>query len=146
MNELQIFSNPAFGEIKNFEKNLKDTYLGIFYAVEYGQAIKIGHTKKPYTRIVTLKRAAEKYGDISLGRVCISKAHTNHEENEKKLHEHFAKARKAGTELFNISFDDFISAVSLMGIEYKDESPQIKARSEAFLRGMKSLLLGGERQ
>ena len=49
--ELQIFSNSEFGEIRSVEKENKGTYLGFFYALEYGDLIKIGSTKNPYQRL-----------------------------------------------------------------------------------------------
>lgn len=57
------------------ESGLKDTYLGVVYAVEYGDKLKIGYSTKPYTRIMVLKRNAEKYGNMAWG-VFASAVHT----------------------------------------------------------------------
>lgn len=143
MNELKIFEKNDYGPINQIEKSLKDTYLGVFYAIEYGDRIKIGQSKKPYTRIMALKRNAEKYGGIILGRVCLSQAHTNHKENEAKLHNFFSKQRKQETELFDINLDDFIRALSEIDIEYRDETAQIKSRAQDIFTGLKGLILGG---
>ncbi len=146
MNELMVFTNSEFGEVINLEKSLKDTYLGIVYAIEYGDMLKIGHSSKPYSRIMALKRNAEKYGNLQIGRVCISQSHTNHKEVESFLHGVFSQYRKEGTELFQVKFDDFVRDFEEMEIDFKDETKEIEARSQAFLAGMKNFILGGRNE
>jgi hypothetical protein len=142
MNELIIFNNPKFGEIRTVESGLKDTYLGVVYAVEYGDKLKIGYSTKPYTRIMVLKRNAEKYGNMALGRVCISSPHTNYREIESFLHGRFADLRIEGTELFNIKFDDFVKIFRFEKINFKDETESIRRRSQAFFNGLKGFIIG----
>lgn len=141
MNELQIFNNEEFGEVKNIEKANKGKHTGFFYILEYGNLVKIGSTKNPYQRIMSLKRGAETYGNLKLGKVAISKPHTNYVSNEKRLHKLFSELRKSGSELFDISFDEAIRQIG--DIEYLNESKEIEAKSENFLNGMKSFILGG---
>lgn len=143
MNELQIFENEQFGNLKAIEKQLKDTYKGVVYAVEYGNNIKIGYTTKPYSRYVTLKRNAEKYGAQRLGRICISECHTNYRENEKILHQYFLNFRVPETELFSITLEKFKSEYANVKLIFKDETNEITKRSEEFCEGMKKLIFGG---
>lgn len=140
VNELQIFSWNEISKIKEIEASLKDTYLGVFYALEWGDLLKIGQSARPYKRMMMHKTNAEKYGKVCLGRICISPAHTNHIENEKKLHSYFAEKRIPETELFRISFDEFILLLRDVDVAYKDESEKIRASSEAFCSGMQKLL------
>jgi hypothetical protein len=139
--ELQIFSNSEFGEIRSVEKENKGTYLGFFYALEYGDLVKIGSTKNPYQRLLTLKREAASYNNSRIGRFALSKPQTNYTKNEKILHKVFASCRKSGTELFDISFNEVIN--NDIELEYKDETESIKNKSEKFLDMMKGFMLGG---
>lgn len=142
MNELQIFNNNEFGEIKTIEKENKDKYTGFFYVLEWDNFVKIGSTKNPYQRIMALKRNAETYGKSKLGRVAFSIPHTNYEKNERKLHKEFCSFRKAGSELFNISFDEIISNIP-KDIDYLDESEEIDKKADIFVEGMKKFIFGG---
>ena len=142
MNELMIFQNPEFGEIRTIESSLKDTYLGVVYAIEYGDKLKIGYSTKPYTRIMVLKRNAEKYGNMVLGRVCISSPHTNYREIESFLHGRFADSRNEGTELFDVKFDDFVKIFRSEKINFKDETEAIERRAQAVFNGLKGFIMG----
>ncbi len=141
MNELQIFNNPECDELRQLEDSLKGTYLGVIYAVEFGNMLKIGHTSRPYTRMRSLEKIAE-YGGVQIGRVCVSIAHTNHAKNETKLLVYFAPNRKEETELFDIELNSFVAALQSGVIEFLDESEKLKERDKAFFDGMKKFVLG----
>lgn len=144
MNEIKIFENKEFGKIRSIEDSTKDSYMGFYYILEYGQNIKIGSTKQPYTRMLTLKRNAEKYGETKLGRVALSVPHTNYRDNEKILHQNFSKYRKVDTELFKFSFEDCINLLQKLTIEYCDDTNKIEEKADNFCSFMKSILFGGE--
>lgn len=144
MNDLQIFNYSEFSRIKETETMIDGSFLGIFYALEWDDMLKLGQSSHPYTRIMAHKRNAENYGNVRLGRVAISCAHTNYRENELKLHTYFANQRVAGTEIFDISMDEFIESLSIVGLEYKDESEGIDKRSQIVLEGLQHLLLGDQ--
>ena len=141
MNDLQIFSNENFSELRKIEKENTGDYTGFFYILEYGDLVKIGYTKNPYQRVMALKRNAENYGDLKLGKIALSIPHTNFSENEKKLHKKFSAYRKSGSELFDLDFQEIISKVSDI-VEYKDETIQIEKRTDSFFNGMKNFILG----
>ena len=116
-------------------------YMGVFYILEWDDAVKIGSTKHPYQRLMQLKSTAEKYGRSKLGRVAISIPHTNYVESEKALHKYFSSFRRQGTEIFDIEFDLAIPEIP-RDIEYADNSEQIERQGEVFCEGAKKLLLG----
>lgn len=141
MNELKIFENPDCDELLQVERSLAGTYLGIVYALEFGDMLKIGHSIKPYCRMKQMKKTAE-YSGVRTGRMCISVAHTNHLQIEAELHAYFAPARKEGTELFNLHLDDFCSAIRPGKFEFLDESERIEARGAAFIEFAKEFVSG----
>ena len=142
MNDLQIFNNEEFGEIKKIEKKNKDKYTGFFYVLEYGDFVKIGSTKNPYQRLMALRRNAVNYGNSEIGRFAISIPHTNYVENERKMHEHFKNVRKQGSELFNCTLEEVANSIGDIVI-YRDDSEKIKSKANAFFQGMKSFVTGG---
>ncbi len=172
MNTLQVFENPEFGSIrtveidgeKGFDENvtnrvhvfdcneiprireietsLKNTFRGVFYAIEWDDMLKIGHSQKPYTRLMALKRTAEKYGRVCLGRICISEPHTNHGENEQKLHAYFSERRIPETELFGISLDEFIRSICNAGIVYEDKPEEFELKGAAFIATVENFISG----
>lgn len=143
MNEMTVFNNPEFGEIKNIEQENKNKYTGFFYILEWDNFVKIGSTKNPYQRLMALKRSAETYGQSQLGRIAFSVPHTNYKINEKKLHKNFSMHRKEKSELFDLSFDEVVSNLP-NDMEYLDESEQIDKQAEDFLNGIKKWFLGGQ--
>lgn len=142
MSDLMIFKNEEFGELKKCKKD--NDYMGFFYAIEYGDLIKIGSTNNPYQRVMTLKRQAEKYGNTKIGNLVLSKQHTNYSENERQLHAYYKNKRKKGTELFNITISEFCENISKTNIEYKNQTKDIENKSEKFCNMMKSFMLGGK--
>ena len=143
MNEIKIFESSEMGELRILEKRLVSTYLGVVYALEYGDKLKIGHSTRPYTRIMALKRNGEKYGKVSIWRVCISTPHTNHFEIERVLHEKFLDYRVGNTELFDIGFDEFIRCFENTTLNMRDDTEKIDAKANSFLSNIKSFILGG---
>lgn len=141
MNELKIFENKEFSLIKQIEKDRKNDYVGFVYVLEWGDAIKIGSTLHPYQRLIALKRQAEKYGKIKLGRFALTIEHTNYKENEKSLHKHFQQYRITDTELFNIPIQRVVSEISEC-VTYLDASETIEQQSEKTCNFFKEVLRG----
>ena len=90
---------------------------------------------------MALKRNAENYGDLKLGKIALSIPHTNFADNEKKLHKKFSTYRKSGSELFDLGFQEIVSNVPDV-VEYKDETIQIEKSSDNFFNMMKNFVLG----
>lgn len=143
MNEIKIFENPEFGKVKDIEKGLMD-YFGIVYLLEYGDSLKIGSSKVPYQRLMQLKRNATNYDDTKLGRVAITRPHTNYRENEKRLHSLFESKRKSKTELFDLKLDDVLLNMNEFDLEYKDDSEKNKKKDDAVFNFFKNFVLTGE--
>ena len=128
MNELQIFKNKEFGNLKDIEKKNKGKHTGFFYILEWDNEVKIGSTKCPYQRTMALKRSAENYGKSKIGRIALSVPHTNYTENERALHKFFAEYRKDGSELFDIGFEETVSKIP-ENIQYADDSEEIEKQA-----------------
>ena len=142
MNEIKIFENPEFGSVKDIEKELT-TYFGVVYVLEYGGLLKIGCSKVPYQRLMQLKRNATNYNGTKLGRVAITKPHTNYKENEKTLHSLFESKRKDGTELFDLNMDDALSTIDRHDLEYRDDSQTLEKKDVAIFNTFKNFALAG---
>ena len=132
-------------EIYELKKIKKNNYLGYIYVIEYGKYIKIGCSKKIFNRIKTLKRNAEKYGEVEIGRIAISNSHTNYFENEKKIHKLFEKYRKDGTELFDLNFKKALQIIRNQNIKCLDESEEMEKNVKENLNFIRNFLeLGGK--
>lgn len=140
MNEIQIFKKPDYKKLKAFEDNIKNPYMGVVYACEYGGNIKIGSSGKPYTRLTTLIRSAERYDGLSIGAFAITPLHTNFRDNEKLLHSFFANSRVGGTELFSISLQQAIDEAKKL--ELRDDSAAFEKRGTAVCEGFKKIVTG----
>ena len=117
---MKIFEKfPSEEELSKFV-NGKETGFGYVYGVKCGKYIKIGSTFNPKARIPMIKRYAEKYG-LSVSMVALSSLHVNYKENEIAIHDIFSNYRKNGTELFEISFHDFISLLNSTKISFVKE-------------------------
>lgn len=141
MNEIQIFKKPDYKKLKAFEDNIKNPYMGIVYACEYGENVKIGSSGEPYSRLTTLIRNAEKYGGLSIGAFAITPLHTNFRDNEKLLHSFFANSRVEGTDLFSISLQQAIDKAKKL--ELRDDSVALGKR-ETVVTGMFKKIVTGE--
>lgn len=136
-NNIQIFKNEQFGEIKKNIKNNK--YLGFFYFLEYGNMVKIGSTQNPHQRLMTLKHNGENYGDMKIGRFALSPAHTNYVYNESLLLKHFSLFRKGNTELFNLKLEYIIENMP-NNIYFLDNSKEIEDENEKKYKAMIKLI------
>lgn len=140
MNEMQVFEPKRFWEIETLENTIKHSYMGFFYILEYGEkVVKIGSTKKPYTRLKTLLRSAEIYGNVHIGRFAISAEHTNYRENEFMLHRFFKDSRRAGCELFDRSFSEILE--SLPNLCFKDEFEYLREKDKRVLCSLMELCI-----
>lgn len=126
--------------LKGIDLLAQGTYMGVVYALKYGNMIKIGSSKHPYKRFISLKSQAEKYGNVQVGDIVISGLHTNFRENEKELHHKFQKFRREGTELFNIDFET--AKTHLNSLSLLDETVKMDKDSETVKKGMAKLLFG----
>lgn len=140
MNKWTIYNSAYPDALRYIEEQVKDTYFGFVYACEYGDYIKIGSTNQPYTRLLTLIRGAEKYGETKIGMFAISPKHTNYRENEKYLHSFLSDKRKEGTELFSISL---IDATNVLGeLELRDDTELLRKKSDGVFNGLKNYITG----
>lgn len=128
--------------LKNIDRALKGTYKGIVYCVEMGDKVKIGCSNQPYTRYMALKRTSEKYGNSKIGKICISPVHTNYRLNEKIAHQYFDSKRVDGTELFDITYNDFLKHAQKIGLKYFDETEKNSAHDDGFFDSVKRFVLG----
>jgi hypothetical protein len=117
------------------------SYHGYLYVVEYGNAIKIGRTKKLVQRVKQLKTGANCYSDKKIGRIAYSIAHTNYLKNEHEIHKCFQNKRIGNGELFDITLEEFFS--QLPPIEFRDDSAELEAKGAESIELLKNLLFGG---
>lgn len=113
MNEITVYQSPE--EMKRDRERLrkpKDSYAGYVYAVEFGDHVKIGSTDNPINRINSLASMARNYCFAGIGRVALSPVHSNFRTNEMILHAVFSEKRIADGELFDVSFDSAVEALS----------------------------------
>lgn len=142
MHNLTIFEKENFEEIKEVEKQTPP-HFGYVYILEYGNMLKIGQSKKPYGRLQTLKMQCTNYADKEIGRFALTPKCTNYTKVEKRFHQIFAKYRKEGSELFDLSFEDAISQIESKTINYRDDSQEMERKTDAFLNSMKKFVAGG---
>lgn len=129
ISNVKIFENNIVDNLKQIEDMITNRYVGFIYILEWDDMVKIGCTTKPCQRFVALKNQAEKYGNVQLGRVVISKEHTNYKKNELKLHQHFREYRVDGTELFKVSMEQVISEIPKC-TEFLNESKSIEEKNK----------------
>ena len=144
MNNANIFSENGWLIVESISKIptiSRGDFTGHVYALEYGDKIKIGMTTCPENRAKQLDSLGRNYGNVKTGRIAISMPHTNFSNNENMLHAHFAESRCVGSELFNITFEDFISNVP--ELEFKDETERLERETKEFTNSMKRIVLNG---
>ena len=129
-------------DVCDVPKHGETDWHGCVYVTEYGDALKIGHTTNLQQRMKSITSQAKNYSSKKIGRIVFSKLHTNHKENELALHRFFKKYRVGKSELFDLTYEEFLK--ELPSLEFKDESKEKQAKSDAFLQGMKGFILGGE--
>lgn len=121
-----------------YKKEMVNLDLGFWYCLEWGDKyLKIGSTKNPYDRYMSLRRTA-KYGNVKLGEFYVSEPHTNYRQNEKELHDCFANKRVEGTELFEITVKEFAKEAFYLSEEINPlpDEPE-------FLKLLKGLIMNG---
>lgn len=123
MNEAQIFK--SLKDIQFDETFGRDKSIGVIYAVEYGDSVKIGCTRNPKNRLFALKSQCEKYSDKKFGRVLISEFHCGYSGTEHDLHIAFSPQRITDTELFTVTLEEVQKAIKQMP-ELKDKQSAVK--------------------
>lgn len=122
-----------------------DPWAGRVYVVEVGSIIKIGCSQNLTRRLRELGKLFVDYCEMKSGRVAFSPECTNYYLLEQKLHEHYKKYRRAGTELFAISMDSFLQTAP--SLEYQNSSSllqeQAERRSEFLQKSVKRLAAKG---
>lgn len=131
-------------ELKQLENEIKNSYLGVVYILQYGENVKIGSTNQPFTRYKTLKHNAEDYGNVKIGKISLSEAHTNYRRNESELHKIFRDYRRLGTELFNISFDNAIEKLGNIELEFLNDSKEISLHTERSAKALFDCVFNGK--
>ena len=121
MNKLSVFRENV---VPQKESN---RFLGRVYAMEYGDFLKIGSSKKLTARIRALKKQCE-YASIQSGEVVFTSPHTNYKENEKLIHMACSEYRIGDTELYDLNIYDFIEVVSKL--HAKDDSVKLSEECE----------------
>lgn len=124
-------------KIIEIEKNKSSEYQGFVYIIGYDDCVKIGCTKRPYKRVKELNHMIEKYGSRKLRKIFISDEHTNYYDNEKKLHIFFCEKRIAGTELFDVSFENAV-LVAKNKINIKDDTDKLREESKKTFENLKN--------
>lgn len=132
------------GSLKTLEKEFKNTYFGVFYAIERQSLLRIASTKLPYTAIMALVRQNKTAGGKTddFGNIFISPVHTNYKENEAALHNYFAENFEGMGKLYRLLLKDFIATLPTLDLEYRDETKEIEAKSQAVAETFKNLLFG----
>ncbi|WP_029423510.1 GIY-YIG nuclease family protein [Alicyclobacillus macrosporangiidus] len=122
-------NQPPFNKMRD--------YLGFVYVVEYGSFIKIGKTQNPHQRMKSIKSVGRNYGDTTIGRILVSRPHTNFNENERSIHEALSHHRVRG-ELFAMTLDEFMAGK--FGLTFRDDVEMLRKRTEAHVNVLKELL------
>ena len=91
MNDLAIWKE--YNDVNWIEDNKHAAHLGYVYLIEYGQHVKIGSTKRPARRMKQLNSIAVNYAGLTIGKIVISRPHTNFTENESQLHRLYGDKR-----------------------------------------------------
>lgn len=81
------------------------------YVLECSDKLKIGTTKEPYRRLRELKNIGENYSNYTTGSMLVSKVHYNCFDNEKLLHELFAKDRYGTGEMFFLTMEQAMARI-----------------------------------
>lgn len=104
---IQLFSSPD--DLKDRwrgQEFFRDEHIGYVYICECGNAVKIGQTGKPLTRLFTHKYMSRVYGENDVRRIAITSHFSFYKELEHFLHLRLAEYRRGvREEFFSISFD-----------------------------------------
>lgn len=143
MTDIQIFSNPQFGEIEAVEQKFADIKSnGWVYALEYGEMIKIGCSSKPSKRYAHLVHNGADYAGLKIGRFALSQPCVNYRELETYLHKVFGSKRKEGTELFAISFEEAVQGLKSLDYDFDfvKADREIESRSKVMIEFAQSVM------
>lgn len=134
MDDLRILTSGEFEELKDIEEATETAHHGFVYVIDYGDFVKIGHTRRPYLRFKQHMNGLKNYGkNIDVYNMLITPPHTNHSENERLVHAFFSDFRKEGTELFYIPFNKVVQVFPSIGLVYRDDSKEMNRRAAAML-------------
>ena len=110
---LHIYQSP-----EQLKENWKGTEFfrnegkGYVYVCQCGNAVKIGQTGKPKTRLSTHQTNAKIYGENTVGKIAITSCFPYYKELERFLHVKFAENRRSiREEFFNVSFDEVVTVL-----------------------------------
>lgn len=122
---IRYFSMVNMEEVAEIERSKSSPFNGFVYAMEYGEKVKIGCSKRPYSRISELSSWAKRYGEIDIGKICLSCEHKNYKEVEAFFHGVFSEKRVLRTELFDIDLHSFMLKAEKYGdLLIKNDPPQ----------------------
>lgn len=133
---MTIYDDNDVDKLKVLTRTNK--YMGYIYALEWDDMVKIGYTTNPYKRYNELKSYAENYSKSHIGKFALSREHTNYKNNEYKLHQHFKKHRKKGTELFDVTIHQVITEIPKC-LLFLNESKEIKEKTKQEVNTMSKI-------
>lgn len=102
-----IFKESEYSKIPKL--NLGEE--GFVYAFCFGEVIKIGSTRNPFSRLRTLKNSNKEKITTNNLIFLISKMHLNYKNNENQIHRILNKYRVYG-EFFNITLDELMKQLN----------------------------------
>lgn len=108
MGEIQTFENYgclAVSDVEHPRAGKYDGRLGVVYAVEFGDKVKVGCTTNIKRRMSHLRTTARGYALTDIGRIAFTDYCRNWYQCEKEAHTRLAKFRMGSTELFDVDFD-----------------------------------------
>lgn len=112
---------------------------GVVYAVEFGENVKVGCTTDIHKRMANLENLANNYALSKLGRIAITGYCCNRYECEAEAHAKLAEYRIGNSEMFNVSFETAVDALSGLHLHVmtKQEHEELEARSQEFANALK---------
>lgn len=113
----------AFLVLDPNDEELKKTMFGYgrIYAIELGEYVKIGSTRKPRDRFYEYRSFRKRFG-VPIGKIAISQFVINYRELEKLLHERLTEFRTTDAVLGHEIFKIDIEAVVKEMIEVSDHA------------------------
>lgn len=123
INNMTVYDGDNIEELQKITRTNK--YMGYIYVLEWDDMVKIGYTTNPVQRYNDLKHHAESYSNVHIGKIAVSREHTNYQINECKLHQYFKRYRKNGTELFALTMQQVIDEIPNC-LSFLNESKRIK--------------------
>ena len=110
---VQVFENYGdFTARYSPEFTETDVSLGVVYAVEFGNYVKVGCTSNPKARMSQLNAVATKYARVALGRIAISEYAFDYFGAESRAHKALSASRLDGSELFDTPFANAVMVLN----------------------------------